>query len=192
MIEQEKRYYLTDDEYSAILSSDLNWSESMVVTDITFGLSGATSMQTHGWVIRVRKKGEKIVVDYKAPINDEWSKWEEVAMEVSSFSSALKLFTKIGLKPGLVLDRQRREAKLDRATLSIDDFRYLGKFIEIEVNGEDEDAQQLLDACIVKLGLEDKVSQKPYGTLLLEKMDNDTSLKSAIEKHVIELTGEEQ
>ncbi|MDH3998023.1 MAG: CYTH domain-containing protein [Desulfuromonadales bacterium] len=190
MIEYEKRFKLTDKEYANILAGSISWSDPTTVTDITFGLSGATSMQTHGWVVRVRKKRGKVIVDYKAPIDKDWTQWEEIAMEVSDFSSAISFFMKIGLKPGLVLERERREALMGGVSLSIDDFKYLGKFIEIEVDGENDRTKTLFNNSISSLGLGNKTPQKPYGSLLLEKMNNSADIKNQIEQYVSELSTE--
>lgn len=190
MIEEEIRFSLTNEEYTNLLSCSIPWSEPVIVTDITFGLSGATSMYTHGWVVRVRKKGEIITIEYKAPINKEWTQWEEIGFEVSSFSSALKFLKKIELKPGLVLDRQRREAEWNGTNLAIDDFKYLGKFIEIEINKNGEKAISVIDQCISDLGLINKESQKPYGSMLLDMMKFDESIQLEIEKHIDRLSEE--
>jgi predicted adenylyl cyclase CyaB len=191
MIECEKRFKLTEEEYASLLSGSIGWSEPVRVTDVTLGLSGATSMQTHGWVVRVRQKGERVLVDYKAPVNEQWSSWEEIEIEVSSFVSALQIFQRVGLKPGLVLDRVRREAEYNGAQLAIDDFSYLGKFIEIEVDGASSDAHRIMNDSISMLELQGKDDQKPYGSMLLEKMTLDADLRQAIERHVNILSSED-
>jgi hypothetical protein len=71
-MEFELRYRL-DEEETAALEERLSWSPAVRVCDLTLGPSGATSMQTDGWVVRLRQSGAKTRMEYKAPKNAEWS-----------------------------------------------------------------------------------------------------------------------
>lgn len=180
MIEYEQRFELSEEDFNKISSFPISWSEPYAVTDIILGLSGATSMQTHGWIIRVRKNGTEKTIEYKAPMNSEGTRWEELSIGISDFSAAIKLLKKIGLIPALVLDRVRQHAQWDGILVSLDDFRFLGKFLEIEIQGENETARQQLLAVLTEMGLQGRKESKPYGTLMLEKMDNDEGLRKEI------------
>lgn len=178
-MEVERRFRVSREEYDHLLAK-IDWSASDRVCDLTFGPSGATSMQTHGWVVRLRQASSGTRMEYKAPRNAEWSAWTEYSTSVGSFSETLKILSATGLQTGLLLDRTRRVATHEGATLSLDDVLGLGMFIEIEVtvNGPD-DAQALKEIERVQesLGMDGKSPERPYGEILLGRLTSDAAFR---------------
>lgn len=184
-VEVERRYRLSDEEWRRLLQR-YDWSAMKRVCDLTLGPSGATSMQTDGWIVRLRDTGGEVRLEYKAPRDSDWSSWIEYGTSVGSFREALKIMTAIGLKPGLFLDRTRRMARVEGAALSLDDVVGLGRFIEIEVEAVGPDDSGILSKSGARLGalagierlrrslgLAERTHERPYGELLLDRIRSD-------------------
>jgi predicted adenylyl cyclase CyaB len=180
-MEFELRYRL-DEEETAALEERLSWSPAVRVCDLTLGPSGATSMQTDGWVVRLRQSGAKTRMEYKAPKNAEWSAWVEYGTDVGDMAETIRILTAVGLRPGLLLDRTRRTATYGPATLSLDNLRGLGTFVEIEIetDGQGLDAgRTLLESIRSDLGIPERPSQRPYGELMLGLLERDEVFRKA-------------
>jgi len=187
MIEIEKRYLLSNEQFNLLLKRDgLNWSKPKKVTDITFGPSGAESMQIDGWVVRLRKKGDACSMEYKAPLNDEWTKWQEIGVEISDLGSCVEILEKIGLKSGLFLDRTRLVAHWKGMEISLDEFAFLGKFVEVESNDPNFDEKDF-DEFVETFNINQDQEAVAYGILMLEKLKDNPSLADEIEKYISSL-----
>lgn len=195
-MELEKRYSLSEGEYCLLLGQ-FQWSQPERVCDLTLGMSGPTSMQTHGWVVRLRCTDADTKMEYKAPINPEWTAWSEFSTTVGSFGQCVSILQAIGLKPGLLLDRTRRMAREDGVTLSLDDVKGLGYFVEVEVEAaeaSDARALRLIGSMCERLRLAGKPEAKPYGEILLGRMASDSQLQlrhEALVRRIIEETADE-
>lgn len=180
MIEHEVRYLL-DKEIKAHLTASLPWSETYRLIDITFGLTGPDSMQTAGWVVRVRRHNHSISIQYKAPLNDSWTSWEEISVGVLDFEASIKFLIKIGLKPGLILDRHRRDVLIGDYKLTLDEFEFIGDYLEMEYLGN---SIPKYDLVIAEIGLPRLASAPPYGVIMLEAINDDAEIRSKVDSYI--------
>jgi len=179
-MEVERRFRVSEQEYQSLVNR-LDWSPADRVCDLTFGPTGATSMQTDGWVVRLRRTGSGTRMENKAPRNAEWSAWVEYGTSVGSFAETARILLATGLRAGLLLDRTRRVSSSGDATLSLDHVLGLGRFIEIEVEvATTEDAQALKAIKKVQqsLGLLDKSAERPYGEMMLGRLNSDAAFQA--------------
>jgi len=181
MIEKEQRYKIDDDaEREKIYNKFSNWSEPSEVTDITFGLSGATSMRENGWVIRLREKKNKISLEYKAALNEEFTLWEEHSVAIDSIKEAIKILQKIGLKEGLVLDRVRTECIYQNCKITLDNFILLGTYVEIELLKETDDFFDIFKT----LDISEREKAKPYGDIMLDLLEKHPEYYQKIKDYI--------
>lgn len=189
MHEVELRFALSEEEYVRYCAM-FEWGPRTRVTDLTLGPSGATSMQTHGWVVRLRRSGGSIRMEFKERRNGDWTSWTEHGTEIGDFSAAVQILTGIGLRPGLLLDRLRM-TRVDRAvTYTLDDVRGLGRFLEIEVAAEDGaegEAQQMIEHARCGLDLATREPERPYGELMLRALDRDPEVRAQTDEAIQEL-----
>jgi predicted adenylyl cyclase CyaB len=172
-VEIEFRFELTDDEFLSY-QRELDWSAATRVCDLTLGPSGATSMQVDGWVVRVRQQGAQARMEYKAPAAPDWSAWCEYSTEVGDFRETVRILSATGLRAGLVVDRTRRTAQDGPITLSLDDVRGLGHFIELAAEAdtaEDPAARTAIASTQHRLGLTGRPTARPYGEILLSRLE---------------------
>lgn len=190
MLENEKRYRISAEERDRLLMlTKLTWSNPGRVTDLTFGLSGATSMQTHGWVIRVRMKEKRTSIQYKAPANDDWTAWEEISTDVDNLASSIKILQKIGLTPGLVIDRERREAFFNGFKLTLDRLFLLGDFLEIEQSNENIIKESTFNGIAESLGVDCSEEARPYGELMLNILTENPNAKFEVDRFIMKIVG---
>lgn len=188
-MELELRFEISAELYEKFVSQ-LDWSPAERVCDLTLGPSGATSMQTDGWVVRLRRTDQQVRLEYKAPQNAEWSAWTEYGTDVGSFSDTVKILRALGLQAGLVLDRVRRTTRHGHLTLSLDDVRGLGRFLEIEA--ESSDAEDLEAAAEIArerevLGLRDYPEARPYGELMLKRFQSEPEFRRSHDQMLAEM-----
>lgn len=183
MIESEKRYYLPETVMNQILGLDINWSGPNRVTDITFGKTGADSVQTSGWIVRVRQVPGKITLEYKAPLNSDMTAWEEVGFEIGDLNACVKLLTKIGLNPGLVLDRVRKEGIWRDVKITIDEFQFLGNFLELEVTGSPT-PDFSFTAFFEHFDLPTLKEAAPYGKQMMDALKSNAEMKGNVEDYI--------
>ena len=180
MIEKEQRYKISKQERDKIYTQFTNWSDSSTVVDITFGLSGATSMISNGWVIRLRQKKGKTTLEYKAALNKEFTLWEEHSITIDSLKEAAKILQRIGLREGLVLDRIRTECVHQNCKITLDDFAILGTFVEIELLDENKDFPNIFEV----LGISERGKEKPYGDIMLDLLDKQPEYYQSIKDYL--------
>jgi adenylate cyclase class IV len=191
MIEVERRFRLSQDDLPR-LERILDWGLSEQVRDLTFGPSGARSMQVDGWVIRLRSKGDRTRMEYKAPATPDWTSWIEVGVGIDDFGNGARLLQRIGLKPGLLLDRTRRTARDGDLVFSLDRFDLLGDFLECEISSaatEEEGLGAIAQAC-APLDLLDSDGSRPYGELLLDLIADDPEVQRKHDEKIAALLGE--
>ncbi|MET9270540.1 CYTH domain-containing protein [Kribbella sp. NPDC003557] len=189
MMELELRFEISAELYHR-LEQERDWSPAEQVCDLTLGPTGATSMQTDGFVVRLRRTAGNVRMEYKKPQNADWSAWTEYGTEVGSFSETVKILKALGLQAGLVLDRTRRTARHGHLTLSLDDVRGLGRFLEIEAEvdrAEDESAAAEIAHERELLGLQNHPSARPYGELLLMRLETEPGFREKHERQIAEM-----
>lgn len=189
MIEVERRFLLSQQEFESI-EAMFDWGPARRVVDLTLGFSGPTSLQTHGWIVRLRRADAGIRLEFKAPRSTDLSSWVEYGTEVSNFPEAARILTAIGLEPGLLLDRVRRSAVDSPVTYSLDDVRGLGLFLEIEVEaeaGREAEADRAIAAARRRLPLAARASARPYGELMLHRLEAEPEVRAEHERAIKEL-----
>jgi len=182
MIEIEKRFKLTEYQFDKIKHLPLEWSVPYQLTDIVFSTTGNVDIDIVGWIVRLREKKGNITIDYKSPLNKELTKWEEIIIQVNDFTKAMKFLLKIGLSAGLVLDRIRTDCIWGNFKLILDDFKFIGYFLEIEIADPNKDTNFNLFSTHFDIELGD--SQPPYGKIMLKEMENNASVYNEIIKYI--------
>jgi len=182
MIEIEKRFKLTEYQFNNIKNLPLKWSAPYQLTDIVFSTTGNVDIDIVGWIVRLREKKGSINIDYKAPLNKELTKWEEVDIQVNNFAKAMKFLLKIGLSAGLVLDRIRMDCIWDNFKLTLDDFKFIGRFLEIEIVDPNKNTNFNLFSTHFDIKLGD--SQPPYGKIMLKEMEKNANVYREINEYI--------
>jgi len=182
MIEHEKRFKLTEHQFDAIKNLQLKWSAPYQLTDIVFSATGNVDIDIVGWIVRLREQKGKIIIGYKAPVNKELTKWEEIDIQVNDFAKAMKFLFKIGLTAGLVLDRIRMDCIWENFKLTLDNFKFLGHFLEIEVI----DSQKIVDfnSFSTNFNIDLGDPQPPYGKLMLKEMENNINIRNEVSEYI--------
>jgi predicted adenylyl cyclase CyaB len=187
-MELEYRFELAEAEFKE-LAQRMDWEVSSV-TDLTMGPSGATSMQTDHWIVRLRNSDDRVRMEYKAPANSDWSAWVEYGIEIDDLCEAVRLLRAIGLRPGLLIDRVRRTTRNGVVTCSLDDVAGLGYFIELEVDvteTEEREGLALLESTRQEFGLAKRRSERPYGELMLQRIELDEAFREQQNKLIEDL-----
>jgi predicted adenylyl cyclase CyaB len=184
--EYELRYRANESDVDRLLRM-VRWSDPSRVLDLTFGRSGAESMQIDGWVLRLRRENDAVRLEFKSPLNSDWTLWNEVSVRVDSFGRAARILELIGLRPGLLLDRTRRTAVYGGVQSSLDQVADLGAFVELEVLDavSEEEARRRIRFACSELGLgADHEPAPPYGELLLRALAENPVLKRSHDERI--------
>lgn len=182
MIEIEKRFKLTESQFNSIKNLPLVWSAPYQLTDIVFSTTGNVDIDVVGWIVRLREKKGDIVIGYKSPLNKELTKWEEINLQVNDFAKAMKFLQKIGLSAGLVLDRIRTDCIWNNFKLTLDDLKFLGHFLEIEIVDPNKEVDFNLFS--TNFGIELGNSQPPYGKIMLKEMENNANIHREVSEYI--------
>jgi len=76
---------------------------------------------------------EKILLTYKgAKQKNQLKKRLEIEIEIEDGDSGRRLFSELGYKQVLVIEKKRRIWRLDRCEVALDELPLLGRFVEIE------------------------------------------------------------
>ncbi|MDF1557154.1 MAG: class IV adenylate cyclase [ANME-2 cluster archaeon] len=125
--------------------------------------------------LRIRKDGECHLITYKGPKVGTISKSrKEVELEISSPEVADELLTCLGYSKVMNINKTRDNYRLDQYTISLDNVRGLGDYIEIETaaqtEGEVPHKVENMIALFTSMGLtKDILITKSYLELLKEK-----------------------
>ncbi|MGH3907736.1 MAG: CYTH domain-containing protein [Pseudonocardiaceae bacterium] len=168
-IERERRFRLTSDTYLRLLSL-ADWSPPNVVTDVTMGHNGQQSMETDGWVVRLRTEGGRSSIQFKGRLATD-QEHLEAAVGIDSVADAAELLSLMGLRLGLVINRTRRYADLNGAHLALDDVSGLGHFLEVELD-DDEDCGIF---AFLARHIDVAAECGTYGDLILDRQRTDST-----------------
>ena len=139
-IEKEVRFKISEDVAEKIREISKVKVERQKQIDLTLGYDGFDSLAKYGYVCRVRQKNNKIWLEVKKRIGDVTSKeFEEEEVVLTNFSSGVRFFEKLGMKPYLYMNRSREILEHDGLKLFIDEIDMLGTYVEIEYQ-DTEDA----------------------------------------------------
>jgi len=144
-------------------------------TDFLFDDANAT-LTTADRCLRLRRQlvdgSERFFLTYKgAKEKSDFKKRQEIEIEIIDAESTQKLFSALGYKKVLVVEKKRRLWQLDGCSVALDQLPLLGAFVEIE-GPDDEtitDVQQ-------RLGLADLSHiAKSYAQLTKEERDRSNA-----------------
>lgn len=149
--------------------------------DLVFGIAGLESIQKVGWVCRIREHGNKKIMDYKKLRKD--GNWEEIKLKIDDINKAIKFLRRLGLTANLIIERTRHEYSYQDFSICIDDVKYLGKFIEVELEAKDKNEVQKkkerIENLFKLLDISD-INVAPYGELLINAMISNPKIKNKI------------
>ncbi|MBC7117953.1 MAG: class IV adenylate cyclase [Methanobacteriaceae archaeon] len=123
--------------------------------------------------LRIRKTPTKTLLTYKGPKIDEKSKTrQEIETEIPNPQKMTKILECLGFKKAYKVVKEREIYQLDDFTVTIDNVKGLGTYIEIEKDiKENEDYDETLQKIFKiykKLGIRKGFQRKSYLELLLE------------------------
>lgn len=173
--EYEYRFRLAPSKCEALLGQ-LDWSAPVTITDVMFGTDGIRSMETSGWTIRLRMTGTGDPrLEYKQRTGVQYA-WGELSLRIDDPTVAAQLMVAIGLRPGLVLRKERRTALLPPVVLALDRVDGLGDFLEVEGPQEIAELPEVVDRILGP----DRRSEPAYGDLMLRLEQTSDKLWSEI------------
>lgn len=131
------------------------------------------NFKTTDEALRIRKTPSKAFLTYKGPKIDEKSKTrQEIETEIPDPKNMTRILKCLGFKKTHKVIKKREIYQLDDFTLTIDDVKGLGTYIEIEKDiKEDEDYEESLNTIFKiykKLGIKKGFQRKSYLELLSE------------------------
>ncbi|MCS7122310.1 MAG: class IV adenylate cyclase [Archaeoglobaceae archaeon] len=120
--------------------------------------------------LRLRKDEEGFTLTYKGPkVEKETKSRHEVKLKVESYEKAKDLLEKIGFKPFAEVKKIRRIYRTDDGIIiCLDDVFNLGKFLEIEVEGEIDKKEELFRIASILGYKREESIKKSYLEMLLE------------------------
>lgn len=114
----------------------------------------------------------KFSLDFHEVISDLATKETELELNNENAQKMAYVLVGLGLQLLCIVNKQRQEYLLDDAKLVVDQVENLGKFVELEIEGQETMENQLrLDHLAAELGLcqSDRVDGKGYPDLLMNK-----------------------
>jgi len=165
MIEREVRYKINETIRENIINSTYPIEDRTKCVDLCMGKYGFDSLDKLGYVIRLREKNGKCVMESKKRLED--NTWSEVKISLDSMKNGYDFLTNIGLKPYLYINRTREIREIDVAKVYIDDLELLGSFVEFEL--KDNYSFSDLEDYLNNIGIENN-PEKLYGDIFKEKI----------------------
>lgn len=151
------------EELSATLEPDVQQHDTFFDT-----AEGALAEAGCGLRLRRESQGltERALLTYKGPRQKgPYKAREEIEFGVSQATSATDLLERLGLRPGLVVEKHRQVARLESCLVCLDEVNALGLFVEIEGPSVEE-----ISRIRALLGLQEQpVIRKGYAALLRKK-----------------------
>ena len=124
--------------------------------------------------LRIRKIGDFMEITYKGPkINEESKSREEINIEVSDLGNAETFLKRLGFTVSGRVEKIREKWQLDTITITLDNVKNLGEYIELEMLVEDnvDHAVSRLKEIAERLGLDtNQQILSSYLTLIEEKI----------------------
>lgn len=90
-------------------------------------------LEKEGKILRLRQKGDKVILTYKELISQEEAKiMDEYELIVSDFETIKRIFEGLGLFPLYEFNKHRTTYKLNNTNFEIDKYPDIPAFLEIE------------------------------------------------------------
>lgn len=176
MIEREVRYKINEVIKNKIINSSCAIEVPNNCVDLCMGKYGFDSLDKLGYIIRLRKKASKCIMEAKKRLED--NSWQETALPLNTMKEGYDFLKNIGLEPYLYINRTRETRKIEVAKIFIDEVDLLGTFVEFELEDgyEFEDLTDYLN----QNGIENK-PEKLYGDIFNEMLQ-DANFKEKFNK----------
>lgn len=168
MIEREVRYRISDEEKKKVINTSKLLEEKSICVDLCMGKYGFDSLDRLGYIIRLRNKSGKIVMECKKRLNN--NTWEEVNIPLENMKKGYEFLSILGLSPYLYINRKREVREIKQAKIFIDEIELLGTFVEFEIKDEFEFSS--LEEYL-KLNNIKNNPEKLYGDIFKDKIQNN-------------------
>jgi adenylate cyclase class 2 len=129
-----------------------------------------------GEILRVRKQiPGNDVLTFKGPrLKSKVKAREEIEVNVENGSTIIKLLEKLGYEPWITVEKEREIWRFNKFTLSLDEVKNLGHFIEIEALVEETQSKPEVEQEILrllnKIGIsKNLIERRTYLELVLDK-----------------------
>ena len=165
MIEREVRYKIDERIRDKVINSTCPLENKTKCVDLCMGKYGFDSLDKLGYIIRLREKNGKVVMESKKRLED--NTWSEAKISLESMKQGYDFLLNIGLKPYLYINRTREVREIDIAKVFIDDLELLGSFVEFEM--KDGYTFEDLENYLNEVGIENK-PEKLYGDIFKDKI----------------------
>lgn len=168
MVEREVRFKIDENIKNKIIASSMLVEDVATCVDLCMGRYGFDSLDRLGYIIRLRNKNGKCVLESKKRLGN--NSWQEETITLNTMKEGYKFLKNIGLEPYLYINRTRQIRTIDEAKIFIDEVDLLGTFVEFELaDGFDfKDIKYYLK----ENGIENN-PEKLYGDIFKEKLTDD-------------------
>ena len=167
MREREVRFKINEKIRNEIINSSKLVEDKSKYVDLCFGQYGFASLDILGYIIRLRNKNGKCVLESKKRISD--TEWQEVCLPIENMKKGAEFLSNLSLKPYLYINRTREVRKINEAKVFIDDVELLGTFVEFEF--EDSFSLEDIKYYLEKVGIF-SLPEKLYGDIFKESINN--------------------
>ena len=123
------------------------------------------------FIVRIRKEKEGSFLTIKE-MTDRSGVWKEYETTVGNAEETRKMVEVMGYSHIFDINKAREFGQLNGINLCIDDVKQLGKYLELEIHGEDaDDAKKKMLELFSKLGIkEEQIEHRGYARIISEKM----------------------
>ncbi len=145
MLELEVKAALSDDALERLRRLDLALVDQQTHVD-TYYRHPCTDYVATDEALRIRRSDDKTIITYKGPrLSRETKMREEHELTANSFTEARAVLQSLGFIEVATVEKIRQRFKRDALCVAIDDVKDLGRFIEIEVLLEEDEAESAED-----------------------------------------------
>ena len=168
MIEREVRYRINEEIKNKIINSSSSVEPSNRCVDVCMGKYGFDSLDKLGYIIRLRNKDGKCVMESKKRLDN--NSWQESSIRLNTMKEGYDFLKNIGLEAYLYINRTREVRKIEMAKIFIDKVDLLGDFVEFELKEGYEFSD--LEGYLNENGIDSK-PEKLYGDIFKEKNQDE-------------------
>lgn len=168
MLEREVRYKINEEIKNKIINSSWAVESSSSCVDLCMGRYGFDSLDKLGYIIRLRNKSGKCVMESKKRLED--NSWQEFSIHLNTMKEGFDFLKNIGLEPYLYINRKREIRKIEAAKIFIDEVELIGTFVEFEL--EDGYDFSDIEGYLNQNGIKNN-PEKLYGDIFKEKSEDE-------------------
>lgn len=168
MIEKEIRYKIDEQIKRNIINTSEQIEKPSICVDLCMGKYGFDSLDKLGYIIRLRHKNGKCIMESKKRLDE--NTWEETSVTLKNIKEGYDFLSNIGLKPYLYINRTREVRKIKEAKIFIDEIELLGIFVEFEL--EEGYCFEDIEYYLKNNKIENK-PEKLYGDIFKDKIQDE-------------------